>query len=179
MSLYYPSCSTPLVSYNCSPCPPSENARVRSIAFVKNTYTFSDYTSPSEWATAVAASNAIVIWQTQGSYDGGATAEQAGFGDIAFYNGNTTHTVVYKDPNATENIDFYNLGFRTFDYTVVFRTSSKIWVVQAPVVITPKVPVADDLNGVVTVECTVKWVYPALPIPYTTPTGIFSRCYIV
>jgi hypothetical protein len=179
MALYYPSCPNPLPSYNCSACPPSENGRVSSVAFVKNSYTFSSYSNTAEWTTAVNAGNAIVIWQTQGSYDGGATTEQPGYGRIPFYNGNTVHTVVFKDPNATENIDFYNIARLTSEYTLVFLTSSKLWAVQSPVVITPKLPITDDLNSVVSIECTVKWTYPALPIPYSIPSGIFASCYIV
>jgi len=179
VALYYPSCSTTLSDYNCSPCPPSEKTRVRSIAFVKNSYTWTNPANPTEWATAVQNQNAIVIWQTQGSYDGGNVTELTGFGDVPFYNGNRTHTLTIKDPNAVQNIDFYNDILNSQEYTVVYRTSSYIWLAAAPVIVTPKAPVADDINGQLTIEVTVKWTAPAMPTPYATPAGIFDRCYIV
>lgn len=178
VAIYYPNCGTTLSDYNCSPCPPTENARVRSMAFVKNSYTWTNPANPVEWATAVQQQNAIVIWQTQGNYDM-ASAELTGFGDVPFYNGNGTHTIVFKDPNAIANIDHYNDIRSSQEYTCVYRTSSRIWLAAAPCIFTPKAPVVDDITGIVTIECTVKWVSQYMPTPYITPAGIFDRCYIV
>ena len=182
MALYYPSCATPLVSYNCSPCPPAINGKIRSIAFIKNTYTFVDPTSTTEWTTAIAAGNAVVIWQTQGNYDA-STSELTGWGDIPFYNGNTIHTLVFKDPNLAENCDFYNDAKLTQDYTVAFRVGSLsnglVFFANAPVIITPKSPVADDINSIMSWDVTVKWANATLPCGYATPANIFNRCYIV
>ena len=178
VALYYPSCSTSISDYSCSPCPPRENARVRSVAFVKASYTWTNQSSSSEWATAIQNQNAIVIWQTQGNYDASVT-ELTGFGDTPFYNGNGTHTLTFKDPNAAANVDFYNDITGSQEYTVVYRTSSYIWFAVKPVIVTPKAPVVDDINGVLTIDCTVKWTSPSIPTPYATPAGIFDRCYIV
>lgn len=186
MALYYPSSSCgggTVPSYACNPCPDYEYGRIRSVAFVKNTFSFTDPTSTAEWTTGVNAADIIVIWKTQGSYDGGATSEQIGFGDSATVNGNTTHTLNYKDPNYADNCDFYNAIKGSSDYTLAYRTGTltagHIHLAGAPVTITPKAPVADDINSVVVWDVTVKWTNSDSPCAYSTPAGIFDRCYIV
>lgn len=182
MSLYYPAsdCGGSTVpAYACNPCPSYEYGRIRSVAFIKNSFTFTDPTSTAQWTTGVNAGDIIIVWKTQGSYDGGVTSEQVGFGDSATVNGNTTHTLVFKDPNYADNCDFYNAIKGSSDYTIAFRTSSQIHLAGAPVTITPKNVIADDINSVVVWEVQVKWTNPDSPCAYTTPASIFDLCYIV
>lgn len=182
MALYYPESTCgggAIPSYACNPCPTFEYGRVRSIAFIKNTFAFVDPTSSTEWTAGIANGNIIVIWKTQGSYDGGSTQELTGFGDQISVNGNTTHILTVKDPNYKDNCDFYNSIKSSSDYTVAFRTSSQVHFANAPVTITPKNAVADDINSVVTWEAVIKWTNPDSPCPFTTPAGIFDKCYIV
>ena len=181
MSVYYPASNCgggAIPKYSCNPCPDYEYSRIRSIAFVKNNYSLTDPSNPTQWNTALSTNNAIVLWSTSGTYDGGTTEEIVGFGDSETINGATTHILTYKDPNVVENCDFYNAIKDSSDYTVYFRTSSKIWAAGAPVTITPKMPVADDLKGVLTYEVQLKWVSPDLPCGYNIPDGIFDTCYI-
>lgn len=181
MSVYYPSSTcggVAIPAYSCNPCPAYEYGRVRSIAYVKNSYTFIDPTNSAEWTAAIASGDVIVVWKTQGAYDGGSTQELTGFGDSISVNGNTTHVLTYKDPNYTENCDFYNAIKGSSDYYIAFRTSSQVHFSNAPVTITPKNPIADDINSVVVWDVQVKWTNPDSPCPYTTPDGIFDQCYI-
>jgi hypothetical protein len=181
-SIYYPTADCnpggiPL--YTCNPCPDYEYGRIRSVAFVKNTYTFVNPESAVEWSTAIQNGDAIVIWETQGNYDGGTTSELPGFGDRELTNGGTSHIAVYKDPNYDVNCDFYNAIRNSSDYSFVYRTSSKIHFANAPATITPKNPVGDDLKSNVVWEVTVKWQNPDSPCPYDAPDGIFEECYVV
>ena len=187
MSIYYPTSSCgggSIPDYYCNPCLDSsviEYGRIRSIALIKNTYintVLANPTSSSVWSTGVNAANIIVIYQTQGSYDGGTTAELTGFGDSITYNGNTTHTLVYKDPFAADNCDFYNAIRSSTDYTIAFRTSTKVWFAETPVTFTPKNAVADDLGSAMAWEVTCKWTNSNSPCGYDTPAGIFDECYI-
>lgn len=183
MSVYYPSdsgCGTggAIPAYSCNPCPAYEYGRIRSVAFIKNTFSFTDPTSSSEWTAGINNDNIIVIWQTQGSYDGGTTSELAGFGDSEFVNGGVSHVLNFKDPNYLENCDFYNQIKYSSEYTIAFRTSSAVHLASSPVTITPKNPIADDLKSNVVWDVTVKWQQADAPCPYTTPAGIFDRCYI-
>jgi len=186
MSVYYPSgnCGGAAIpDYTCSPCGSSyEYGRIRSIAFVKSNYSIADPSNPTQWNTAIATGNAIVIWATSGNYDS-ATEELVGFGDAETVNGGITHTLVYKDPNvqvdnAQGNCDFYNAIKDSSEYTVYFRTSSRLWAANAPVTISPKMPVADDLKSVLTYEVTVKWQNSSLPCSSAVPDGIFDTCYV-
>lgn len=188
MSLYYPTSNCgggAIPSYYCNPCLDSttiEYGRVRSIAFVKNTYLSTIIANPSStavWTTAVNSGNAIVLYQTRGSYDGSNTTMVTGFGDNIEFNGTRTHTLTYFDPFCNENIDFYNAIQNSTDYTIVWRTSSRIWFAGTPVTITAKIPVADDIASTMTVEVTCKWTNSSIPTPYATPASIFDRCYIV
>ena len=165
-------------TYSCSDCPEYEYGRIRSAFYYKNSFSFVDPTNPSEWDAGIASGDIIVIWETQGSYDGGTTSELTGFGDREFTNGGTSHVLTYKDPNYAENCDFYNAMRGSSNYAFGFRTSSKIHLTGAPVTASPKNPVADDLKSNVVWEVTVKWQNPDSPCPYDTPDGIFTSCYI-
>jgi hypothetical protein len=185
MSIYYPStnaCASSQSAYNCNPCPETEFSRIRSAAFVKKTYLSTlllSASSSSAWTTACNGGNAIVLWECNGSYDGGSTSEITGFGDTATMPGNTTHTAVIKDRNYVENCDFWNdIRQNTSEWTFVYRTSSQIHFSIAEVSINGRNPVADDLNAPLVWEATIKWTYPDSPCPYTTPTGVFDSCYI-
>lgn len=187
MSVYYPSSSCgggAIPNYYCNPCLDStviEYGRVRSVAFVKNTYISTILANPSStavWTTAVNSGNAIVLYQTRGSYDGGNTTMITGFADSIEFNGTRTHTLTYTDPFVAENVDFYNAIQNSTDYTMVWRTSSKIWFAEKPVTITPKNAVADDIASTMVFEVTCKWTNANSPYGYTTPAAIFDRCYI-
>ena len=184
MSGYYPSstCSGETIpDYNCNPCPTYEYGRIRSIALIKTTYVATLIASPSSsaaWSAGMLSGDIFVIWKTSGSYDGGTTTELAGFGDSATFNGNTTHIATVKDPNYNENCDFYNAIRSSEEYTFAYRTSASIHIAETPVTISPKNPVADDINSVVTWDLTLKWTNDESPCPYTRPTGIFDTCFI-
>ena len=181
MAIYYPDSNCgggEIPVYSCNPCPDYEYGRVRSVAYVKNTFSFTDPTSPAQWAAGILADDIIVVWQTKGLYDGGVTAELVGFGDSITINGNTTHTLTYDDPNYKENCDFYNAIKFSQEYYGVFRTSTQIHLTGAPITVTPKNPVADDINSVVTWNVTWKWTNPDSPCAFNTPAGIFDSCYV-
>lgn len=178
---YYPSgCggSNSLTAYNCNPCLVLEKGRVSAVAIIKNSFAFVNPSSAAEWTAGIANGNIVVIWQTQGSYDGGSTTEQPGFGRSATSNGGTDHTLIFKDPNYLENPDFYNDLRNISDRTIAFCTETAVHIVNAPVTFTPKNPVQDDVNSIVTWEVQAKWSADDSPVPYTQPNGIFESCYI-
>ena len=179
---YYPSgnCGSTgsIPAYACSPCPTYEYGRIRSIALIKNSFTFIDPTKASEWSAGITAGNIVVIWETQGTYDGGSTSELAGFGDRETTNGGTKHTLTFKDPNYKDNADYYNAIRGTSEYTLAYRTSNLVHLIGEPVTFTPKNPVQDDTKSNVVWEVQAVWSSPDSPVPYATPIGIFDRCYI-
>ncbi len=83
MSVYYPASNCgggAIPQYSCNPCPEYEYSRIRSIAFVKNTFSFTDPSDPTEWNTGLGNGDIIVIWATSGTYDGSTIEELVGFG---------------------------------------------------------------------------------------------------
>ena len=183
MAVYYPygNCSPTgvLPPYACSPCTDREYARIRSIAFYKESSPFTNIASAAEWTTKINAGNAIIIYKTSGSYDGGETEELPGFGDNEFDNGNTTHSLTFRDAQVFENADFYDSLKNQTEWVAVYRTSSKIWNTGETCNIKVKTIVSDNIKEVVVNEVMVKWVNPTLPKPYTTPDSIFNTCFIV
>lgn len=185
MSIYTPDndCGSGTVrDYACNPCPTFEYGRVRSVGFITPAYRATiqaDPTNANLWQTGIDTQAIILIYKTQGSYDGGSTQELTGFGDDATFNGNTTHTLTYKDPFYTSNnAGVYNDIKSSSAYEGFYRTSSKVHYTEAPVTITPKAPVADDINSVQAFEVQLKWTNPEMPIPYAMPSNIFDTCYV-
>lgn len=179
--VYYPTtsdCGT-LPPYNCSPCIRPELGRVRSIAIIDTTFVFNDASNPAEWDAGILSGDITVIWETQGTYDGGATQELPGWGDRAFTNGGITHTLNFKDPNLTKNWGYYQSLRNLSNKKLAFRTQTQTWMVNVPVTFTPKSPVADDLKSIVQWDVQAKWEDPTLPEPFITPAGIFTECYEV
>lgn len=183
MSLLYPASACnggEDVVYQCNPCPIYEYGRIRSVAYVKRNYIDTLINNPTEtllWLNGTDSGDVIPIWETQGSYDGGSTTELTGFGDRATFNGNTTHVLTYKDPNYSDNCEFYNNKRNQTDYCFVYRTSSKVHFIDVPVTITPKNPVQDDINQVQSWEVQIKWTSPDSPCPVDMPQDVFDVCY--
>lgn len=167
--------------HNCSLCPDKEYGRIRKIAIIKTSYLSTIMANPSldsTWTTAISSGNAWIIPETSGSYDGGSTAENTGFGNQATVNGNTTHILVYKDPNYSENCDFYNPLRQQGGYTLAYVTSDNVHFAGTTVTFSPKNPVGDDINSFVTWEVTCKWINPDSPCPYPKPSTVFELCEI-
>jgi hypothetical protein len=173
--VYYPSgCDVELGEHYCSNCPTPEHARVRSVAFIKSGFEFTDPTSPTEWQTGIANKDIIIIPETNGSFDGGAEVEGPGYGDQATKLVGYNFSLTYNDPNYKENANFYNTLKRVNNYRVAYRTESQVHISNNTVSAIPKNPVAEDLTAEVTWNVQVKWADDDLPIPYDVPEGIFT-----
>lgn len=184
MSYYVPSSTCDGVSqpdYSCTPCITTEHGRIRKLAIIKVSYVATVMAAPendSTWTTGLSTGNLFILSQLQGSYDGGSTTELTGFGDQATTNGNTTHTLTFKDPNYSENCDFYNAIRNSSDYTIAYVTENFVHFAEEAVTFTPKNPVQDDINSIVTWEVQCKWTNPDSPCPYTKPTTAFESCVV-
>lgn len=167
--------------YTCGACVNTEHGRIRSIAIIKKSYTATVMAAPSvnsTWTTGLSSGNLWQIPFVQGTYDGGSTTEVAGFGNQATANGNTTHTLTYKDPNYFDNADFYNAIRSSSEYTIAYVTENYVHFSETVVTFTPKNPVADDINSVVTWEVQCKWTNPNSPVAYTKPSSFFEACAV-
>jgi hypothetical protein len=179
MAIYYPSgCDTLVGEHLCDPCEAKEKGRVRSVAFIKSTFAFSDPSSPTEWQTGINAGDIIVIPQVLGSFDGGSEVESAGYGDQSTNLTGFNFTSNFKDPNYKNNATFYNALKYSRDYVYAFRTETQTHISDNTVSVIPKNPMTENLTDDVVWDVTVKWAGPDLPAPQDTPPGIFE-CFSV
>lgn len=179
MPVYYPSgCDTIVPDHYCDPCEDRELARVRSVAFIKNTFEFTDPTSPTEWQNGFASGDIILIPQTQGTFDGGAENEIAGYGDQDTAISGYKFTAEYRDPNYSNNCEFYNLLKNSREYRFAYRTSTKTHIANTTCQVIPKNPVENDITAEVVYVVTVKWADKDIPCPFDTPPGIFDTCVV-
>lgn len=180
---YYPNTqcgpSQSFVPYACSPCPVKEAARVSSWALLEESLiaTF-DFSSPSDWATAIANNQAFVYWQVNGEYDGGTTEKVDGYGRNALENGNTTHVITVFDRNVIGNVDHWNYVKSRTDLVPVIITDTRLWAFTEPANIEVKMPIANDLKAFVQHNVILTLVQNDLPLDYAIPAGIFTQCYI-
>jgi hypothetical protein len=179
-SIYYPEgCDTAQPPYQCDPCDPPEHGRIRSIAYIKKSFNFSDPTDPTEWITGINAGDIIILAEVNGTHDGGAPVEGPGYGDQASKTTGYNFSIVYKDPNYKNNADFYNAIKNSRNYKVAYRTETQTHVSTNTVSIIPKQPVTDDLASEVTWDVEVKYSQGDLAEPFDTPPGIFDQCILV
>jgi len=174
-TIYYPSnCDATVPEHICNPCDSIEHGRIRSIAFISNTVTIVDPTSPTEWLAAIQANTVRIIPETSGTFDGGEAKEEAGFGDLETRLTGYSFSLNFKDPNYKDNAAFYNAIKYSRSWKVAYRTETQIHLSDAAVSVVPKTPVADDLNSAVVWEVQVKWQGSSLPTPYDVPAGVFD-----
>lgn len=180
MAVYYPdTCDAQVSEHFCDPCEEVELGRIRSVAFIKKTFEFSDPSSPAEWQAGFASGDIILIPATKGSYDGGSEVLAPGYGDqierLTGYN----HALEYQDPNYRGNCDFYRTIKASRQYKFAYRTETQIHIVDATVQAIPKNPVQDDPNSEVVWSVSVRWSDKNPPCPYDVPPGIFDQCTVL
>lgn len=180
MSIYYPAgCDAAIPAHHCDPCAEIEHARVRSVAYIKTSFEFTDPTNPVEWTNGINNGDIIVIPEVLGSFDGGAPVEGAGYGDQQSKLTGYNFSLVYKDPNYLENDDFYNNIKRSRNYKIAYRTETQTHISTNAVSVIPKNPVAEDLTSEVVWDVEVKFSQGDLPAPFNTPAGTFTECFAV
>lgn len=170
-------CDSIIGDHSCDPCETIESAKVRSVGYIKSSYTFVDPTSPAEWNLAIANKNVIIIPFVNGTFDGGAEVTKDGYGDQVTKLTGYNFTAQYKDPNYRKNAIFYN-GIKTsLSYKFFYRTSSQTHITNNTVQVIPKNPVTAAATDDVVWDVTVKWADTDLPVPHNTPAGIFDHCF--
>lgn len=181
MAVYYPSgCDDVTIpDHVCDPCEAREKARVSSVAFIRNSFVFSDPTNPTEWEAGIASGDIHVIPQVNGTFDGGSEVLSAGYGRQKESLTGFDFSALFKDPDYKNNGDYYNAIKNSRDYRFAFVTSSQLHITDDAVTIIPKNPVVDDTAGDVVWEVLVKWAGGDLMVPMDMPPGIFGQCFVV
>jgi len=181
MAYYLPySCGGELTPqrYVCSDCTPKDKGRVRHIILYDEDYSFVDPTSFAEWNALFNAHKSDEIRTVLGSYDGGQTSEEDGFGDNEFTNGNTSHTLIVKDPNFFINRDFYDYIKNATGKKIAFASEHYIWMPASPVNVSVALPIDESIKSNNVAVSTIKWADADLPVLYTKPAALFTQCRI-
>lgn len=176
--LYYGSECGISSNHSCDPCAPLEAARIRSVGIVNKGWVFNDATDPAEWQAGIEAGLIIIIPETSGDFDGGASKTVTGFGDTPEQNLTSNFKLTYRDPNYAGNSSFYNSLMFSRDWYVAFRSDTKLHIADKTATWKPKAAIADDLQGIVVWEVEVTWISKVLPAPIAIPAGIFE-CFTV
>lgn len=181
MAGYYPSCENVIVPHDCDPCAVKESGKIRSVAYIRSDYVdtiLADPDDPALWAAGQSDLRVVVIPFVHGEYPEQSEILGQGYGDQSEELLGYDHQLTYFDPNAVNNCDFYNTIKLSRNYHGVFRTATKIYITQVPVLAVPKFPILDDQNSFVEWKVLWKWKYQDFACPYDIPAGIFDVCFI-
>jgi len=180
MSIYYPSdCTISNANYLANCCPTKEGARIRHLFLQKTTYAFVDIEDATEWETAIAAGNILIIPNVRGSSDGGNWTTTEGYGDTAEETESFEETITFNDKNFLNNVANYNTLARGSGYYLGFVTATRGYVSSNAATFKPKRPISSDAKQSVTGEIEGKFVQSEMPIPFTYPQAIFDCFRII
>lgn len=173
--IYYPSdCDSQVPDHLCSDCDATEFGRVRSVAFIRKDFSFTDPTNPVEWANGIANKQIIIIPEVNGTFDGGKATTGDGYGDQVTKLLGYTFTLEYKDPNYAANAAFYNGILKSRNYRVAYKTETQVHLSVSTVQVIPTNPVTNKTTDEVVYDVQVLWADEFLPVPEDAPESIFE-----
>lgn len=175
MSVYYPGCTTTQADPICTDCPTKELGDVRSVFFVRNTFTFTDITDTAEWTTGLNAKDIFVLPFTRGTFESTPNLQE-GFGDVVETLDGYDHDLNYFEPNYKANCNFYNDIKRSKEWKVGYRTETQVHLSDVVATIIPKAPIVEGKTTSVIWSVQVKFSQEDIPCPSDQPTGVFDRC---
>lgn len=174
-SIYYPGdCAVSVPDHICNECEEVENGRVRSVAFIKTSFVFTDPTNPVEWRNGIENKDIIIVPQVLGSYNGGDPQEGTGYGDLSTRLTGYNHELTFRDPNYKLNGAFYNALKHSRLFRIAWRTSTQTHISDNPVSVFPQNPVTETLTDQVDWNVIARWQQADLSEPFDTPAGIFD-----
>lgn len=182
--IYYPAgdCGTNLPDHLPAVCPNEnvEQGRVRSVAMIQKDYLpdiAADPSDPAPWIAGIQTKKIRIIFETQGSYDGGTPVMSAGYGDLKERITAYDHVLTFKDPAYKTNGAFYNALFQSNQWVPAWRSETQIHVASKPATWKPKNEIGEDISSDVvwTVEAAVT--QSDLILPFDIPAGIFDKVF--
>lgn len=176
---YFGGCETEIPDHICNPCETQEAGRIRSVAFILRSFTFTDPSNRAEWVTGINNRSIFIVPEVTGSTDGGAPVTGPGYGDQAEKNIGINFTANFRDPNYTQNAEFYEGLMNSRAYKFAYRTGSQIHITEGAARYSPKNPVTEEITSDVTWDVDVAWSQKGVMKPYDVPTGIFDECFSV
>ena len=176
MAYYYGNGCNNVGGFPCADCPPKELGRIRSIAFIPTTYTFSNISNAVEWQNnIITPAIGFILPYTNGSL-AMSPKESNSFGNYDKEVDSYELTIEGMENNPTQSAPWWNNISLNKGYQVVWRTSSQVGISGIGVEAIPHYKVDDDITSRVLMGFTIKWVTPLMPIFYPMPIGIFDNC---
>lgn len=175
---YYPTtCDNVIPPHNCDPCLPKEYGRVRAVAFIKNTFDFTNPEDANEWSAGIASGDIVLIPAVHGALADPSEKEGVGYGDTVSTVLGFDFAVTYYDPNYKENCDFYNALKNSQDWKFMYKSKTLAHLTDVTVTVVPKAPIADELTAEVVWVVMVKWSTENHACPFIFPADQLD-CFI-
>ncbi len=169
MSVVYKSCedAAEIPDYKANPCGEYEHGRIRSLVLINEgteiTIPITEETMESEWLQGIEARAIRMIQEATGTFDGGTPKMIPGFGDKKEVKSGDDYVVVVKDPNFTDNADFWAKAEKK-KWNIAFRTETQLFYVGDSVTLTAKSPIEEDTESVVQWNIELKWFSKNKPV---------------
>lgn len=178
MSIYYPAgCSDDLGQHICSPCPDTEQGRIRHVAFIKDSFVFVNPEDSTEWDTGIASGDIKIVPNVNGTFDGGTTTFGRGYGAVPKKKTGKVFKAPYFDPNLVGNDTFYNALSNSLNWRIALVGATIMRISDNAVTIDAKDVVEEPIDSEVVWNVEVEFSQKDNPVHYSIPTGIFE-CFL-
>ena len=175
MSIYYPApCSEAEIIYDCDPCNPDEEGRIRHVAFIKKGFAFVDESDRQEWIDGIDAGDIQMIPNIRGEYDGGEDITAPGYGDVEERITGRKHTVKLFDNKVVQNCAFWNKMRTSKNWRLAFFTDTNVRITDKIVSVKPKTQIKAETTSVVENEITITFSQLNDPCPKARPDDIYD-----
>lgn len=179
---YVPGCTNTQVPYNCDKCPDTEAARVRHVAFIKDTYIDTINIAPtdiSRWTGGINSNfDVIIIPDVHGELAEPSEVVGQGYGDKVEELLSFDNVITYFDRRYKDNCEFYNLIKEGGNYYMAYFTETQGHITPDPVTIIPKPLIPDDIGANVEWKVLAKWRNKTHPCPFDADAALFTSCFI-
>lgn len=173
MMIYYPTdCEAGPQRY-CSPCPVSEQGRVRHLGLVSTNWVFTDITSPSDWNAGIFQDQIFIIPNVRGVCSSDIVTAGR-FGDLPDRILYRNYKVAVTDPNFVLNDDFQNWLNKHKNLRVAYVTENYLQISERQVSIQTKDPIEETVESERYYQMEMNWWQIKLPKQYLKPEGIFT-----
>lgn len=175
MAIYYPEgCDTALAEHACSPCPDTENGRIRHVAFINKNFVFVNPENPAEWSTGITNFDIRIVPDVSGTYDGGTTTFGRGYGSVPKKKTGKVFKAPFFDPNLIGNDQFYNDLSNSLSWRIALIGETVMRISDNAVTIDPKDAVEEAIDSEVVWNVDVEFSQRDNPAHYSIPDGIFT-----
>lgn len=173
-------CFTDLGTHEQAQCNAFPQGQIDAFAFITGDANISDYTSASDWNTAIAAGDATVFKRIRGEVTEGSEITQdnpVGNGDPTFING-YGQTFEWTDANVSADNDtlYGTLNGREGYLAVRMPNETKIQVYEEAIIFSASPRVIPSTKEVQYYKGIARWEFDreSTGTEYTEPTGIFD-----